>query len=201
MKKLITIFLILVSLTGNSQVIDWDNFDSDVADSVLFVEMNNFRDSLGLTPFVYSKVLYDNISLYSTGEMVKELRLFHPDKKYLSEKYKQDIKTEVINTVGMGTYEASLALIMGPGEVCQTHFGFFGTPSKPYKTYKALVKGVISQWCRSKPHYTLITSDNKNRIWIGSGSMKLVKEKNKFSSLESSANVIYTSFQIYQLLY
>ena len=44
MKKILTSLLVLFSLTVNSQVIDWDNFDSSIADSVYFVEMNKFRD-------------------------------------------------------------------------------------------------------------------------------------------------------------
>ena len=98
MKKILITLITLVSLTINAQTIDWDNFDSQVADSVYFVEMNKFRDSLGLLPLTYSKISHDNISLYVTNQNVKEERIFHPDKTKVVEKYNSLIEEEIVNS-------------------------------------------------------------------------------------------------------
>ena len=98
MKKILTSLLVLFSLTVNSQSIDWDNFNSHIADSVLFVEMNKFRNGLGLPSYVYSQGMHDNISVYSTGEMVKVTNVFHPSLKDVVKKYMPSIKEEVMNT-------------------------------------------------------------------------------------------------------
>ena len=146
MKKLITIFLILVSLTGNSQVIDWSDFDSDIADSVLFVEMNNFRDSLGLSTYIYSKVIHDNISTYVTDQMVKEKRTFHPDKKDLKKQYKGPTIKEIIDKSNIKTNNSPK--LFGPYEVAAGTFVKLGVDYHS-KTYNELAKKLIALWCKS----------------------------------------------------
>ena len=197
MKKLITILLTLVSLTVNSQVIDWDNFDSNIADSVLFVEMNKFRDSLGLPSLVYSKILHDNISVYSTGEMVKEKKIFHPDKKDVVKKYNSVIKTEVINNLNINPYNS---LMVNPYEV---GLGTFTKPGVTYlcTTYNELAKILIKQWCSSKPHYKIITLEygrvlgETTSYGVGACSIQLGRgETNVGGYYEWSA--IYATFHI-----
>ena len=78
MKKILTSLLVLFSLTINSQVIDWDNFDSSIADSLLFVKINEFRDSWGLSQLIYSKVIYNNISKDVSQLQSDNMRCYHP---------------------------------------------------------------------------------------------------------------------------
>ena len=114
MKKILTSLLVLFSLTVNSQVIDWDNFDSSIADNVYFVEMNKFRDSLRLLPLTYSKISHDNVSLYVTNQNVKEDRLFHPDKTKVIEKYNTLIEEEIVNALDINTpYNPHYLLVRG----------------------------------------------------------------------------------------
>ncbi len=200
MKKLITILLTLVSLTVNSQVIDWDNFDTSIADSVLFVEMNKFRDSLGLSTFIYSKVIHDNISTYSTGEMVKEKRTFHPDKKDLVKKYKSSTKTEIINKANIKTYNSPI--LVGPYEV---GVGTFQKEGLTYysNTYSGLAKKLIERWCKSKPHYEILILEHgngKTSIGVGAGSIQLGQgETNSGGYFQWDA--IYATFHISKLIY
>ena len=56
MKNLITILLTLITLTTYSQVIDYDNFDGELIESLVFVEINNYRESHGNPRLVYSGV-------------------------------------------------------------------------------------------------------------------------------------------------
>jgi len=45
MKKLITLLLTLITLTTYSQVIDYNNFNAELIDSLVFVEINDYRKS------------------------------------------------------------------------------------------------------------------------------------------------------------
>ena len=46
MKKLITLLLVLVTLNGYSQPIDYNNFDSKRAEEVLLETFQHFRDTI-----------------------------------------------------------------------------------------------------------------------------------------------------------
>ena len=200
MKTLLTIILTLVSITVNSQIIDWDNFDSDIADSVLFVEINKFRDSLGLSTFVYSKVIHDNISTYSTGEMVKEKRTFHPDKKELVKRYKSPTIREVLTKTNIKTYNTPI--LVGPYEV---GLGTFQKPGVEYysNTYNGLAKRLIAGWCKSQPHYKILILEHGNgetSIGIGAGSIQLGKGETNVGGYHQW-DAIYATFHISKLIY
>ena len=192
MKKLITIlFTLLVSVTY-SQVIDWDNFDSRIADSVYFVEMNKFRDSLGLSTFVYSNISHDNISLYVTNQNIKEERIFHPDKTNVVKKYKTSIKEEIVNALDINT-SWNPPTFMGPWEVGSRRFTEIGG-TYVYTTYSQLAKNIIEGLCRSAPHYKIITLEygniSKQTVGVGSASIQLGEDQN-----------IYATFHMWKLYY
>lgn len=187
MKKIITILLVLVSLTVNSQVIDWDNFDCDIADSVYFVEMNKFRDSLGLSTFVYSNVVHDNISLYVTNQMVKEKRAFHPNKKTLVKKYKSSTISEIINILDINVN--GNPILLGPYEVGSFRFTKMGGTYR-FTTYSQLAKNIIKGLCGSAPHYKIITLEygnvDKQTVGVGSGSIQLGEDQKIYATFHMS---------------
>jgi|TARA_R110000851_G_scaffold333373_1_gene512573 hypothetical protein len=191
MKKILTSLLVLFSLTVNSQVIDWDNFDSSIADSVYFVEMNKFRDSLGLLPLTYSKISHDNISLYVTNQNVKEDRIFHPDKTKVVEKYNTLIEKEIVNALDINT-SYNPPLFVGPWEVGSVAWTKQGK-TYHYSTYSQLTQYLIKLLCSSKPHHKIITKEygkiNK-AVGIGSASIQLAE-----------GDKLYTTFHIWTLYY
>tara|TARA_R110000851_G_scaffold326620_1_gene495474 strand:- start:14 stop:637 length:624 start_codon:yes stop_codon:yes gene_type:complete len=201
MKKILTSLLVLFSLTVNSQSIDWDNFNSHIADSVLFVEMNKFRNGLGLPSYVYSQGMHDNISVYSTGEMVKVTNVFHPSLKDVVKKYMPSIKEEVMNTLNIDPYDPTM---FSPGEVSLSHSPN-GWGLTPYKTYTELAKGIIKQWCLSKPHYDIITlqatGQNRNFHYIGVGSCSVQIGYKSVRGTDFLFPTVYASFQIGRLSY
>ena len=200
MKKLITILITLVSLTVNSQVIDWNNFDSELADKALFVEMNKFRDSLGLSTFVYSQSLHDNLSTYTTDQMVKERKTFHPNKNHLLEKTSREMKKELISKLNLKLAEWKIKLF-GPYEVCVASFitiAADGGRRYQHKTYSELGKNLIKHWCTSKPHYKTLTdpfgdmsTGQKTLFTVGSASIQITPSPGN--------NKIYATFQMYKV--
>ena len=202
MKKILTSLLVLFSLTVNSQVIDWDNFDSEIADKVLLVEMNKFRDSLGLSTFVYSQSLHDNLSTYTTDQMVKERKTHHPNKNHLLEKTNREMKKELIGKLNLKLAEWKIKLF-GPYEVCVAAFvQLHGEGGLRYhsKTYNQLAKNLIKHWCTSKPHYKTLTdpfgdmsSGQKTLFSVGSASIQIGK------CGYSGYDKIYATFQMYKV--
>jgi len=191
MKKILTILLTLVSITVNAQVIDWDNFDSHIADSVYFVEMNKFRDSLGLLPLTYSKTSHDNISLYVTNQNIKEERLFHPDKTKVVEKYNTLIEEEIVNALDINT-SWNPPLFVGPWEVGSRLWTKQGATYR-FTTYNQLAQDIIKLLCTSTPHYKIITTEygKINRaVGVGSASIQLGEDQR-----------IYATFHIWTLYY
>jgi len=191
MKNLITILLLLLSTTSYSQVIDWDNFDCEIADSVYFVEMNKFRDSLGLYTFVYSNVIHDNISLYVTNQMVKEKIVFHPDKTDVVNNSESSTISEIVNTLDINVY--GNPILFGPYEVASFRVGKVGGNYR-FTTYSQLAKNIIKGLCRSAPHYKIITLEygniTKRIVGVGSGSIQL-----------GEGNRIYAAFHMSKLFY
>ena len=57
MKTILITLITLLSFNLNAQVIDYNNFNTKLVDSLMFVKINEFRDSLGLSQLIYSKVL------------------------------------------------------------------------------------------------------------------------------------------------
>ena len=191
MKKILITLLTLVSIAVNAQTIDWDNFDSQVADSVYFVEMNKFRDSLGLLPLTYSKISHDNISLYVTNQNVKEDRIFHPDKTKVVEKYNTLIEEEIVNSLDINT-SWNPPLFVGPWEVGSSRFTKIGDTYR-FTTYSQLAKNIIKGLCRSAPHHKIITKEygKINRaVGVGSSSIQL-----------GEGEWIYATFHIWTLYY
>lgn len=202
MKKLLTILVTLVSLTSYGQVIDWNNFDSEIADRVLFIEMNKFRDSLGLSTFVYSQSLHANLSTYTTDQMVKERKIFHPNKNHLLEKTNREMKKELISKLNLKLAEWKIKLF-GPYEVCVGSFvELNGEGGLRYhsRTYNELAKKLIKHWCTSKPHYKTLTdpfgdmsSGQKTLFTVGSASIQIGK------CGYTGDETIYATFQMYKV--
>tara|TARA_R110002020_G_C15947768_1_gene745315 strand:+ start:38 stop:673 length:636 start_codon:yes stop_codon:yes gene_type:complete len=100
MKKLITLLLVLVTLNGYTQPIDYNNFDSKRAEEVLFETFQHFRDTIQyyVTGKIISEKLkdipnynekrklywsdrvYNLISKPNTEENVRQNRLHHVDR-------------------------------------------------------------------------------------------------------------------------
>ena len=79
MKKIIAILLLIISSVTYSQVINYNSFDNHLVDSLLFVEVNNYRAESESPQLVYSEVLHNGLSKYITGVLVKQQSAGHPD--------------------------------------------------------------------------------------------------------------------------
>ena len=119
MKKLITILLLLISSVTYSQVIDYNSFDNHLIDSLLFVEINNYRVESESPQLIYSESLHNGLSKYITGVLVRQQSAGHPDGEdalnIVADKVYDEIQSKFPNSKILfevdSYYEVSLKLL------------------------------------------------------------------------------------------
>jgi len=188
MKKLITILLLLISSVTYSQVIDYESFDNHLIDSLVFVEVNNYRVESGTPKFIYSEVLHNGLSKYITGVLVKQQSAGHPDGK------------EAINSVANEVYSEVQSKF--PNKVLYSKVDRYAevslkTSKKPqfFTTYQELAVYLVALWKTSSGHDWLIkywSSSGDDVAGIASGSVQIGDYDYKGKTYVG----IYASFQI-----
>ena len=188
MKKLITILVLLVSSITYSQVIDYNSFDNHLVDSLVFVEINNYRTESGSPELIYSKVLRGGLSKYITGVLVKQQSAGHPDGE------------EVLNSVSDEVYNEIQSQF--PNKVLYSKVDRYAevslkTSKKPqfFTTYQELAAYLVGLWKTSSGHDWLIKywgSTGENVMGIASGSVQL----GDYDYRGKTYVGIYASFQI-----
>jgi hypothetical protein len=194
MKKLLTILLLLVSSITYSQVIDYDSFDSHLVDSLVFVEINNYRESHGNPKLVYSGVLHDNLSTYITGVLVEQQTAGHPKGKHILNNISVDVYDEIQSKYPNKTLKYEV------DAYSEVSILTCVTPER-FVTYQDLATYLVGSWDNSPGHQIIIknwASNGDGVIGIGSGSTQLglFTWKGKthltiYSSFQISANYIY----------
>ena len=203
MKNIILTLLTLISFSLNAQQIDYDNFNTKLADSLLFVKINEFRDSLGLSQLIYSKVIYNNISKDVSQLQSDNMRCYHPyhpNGKTKLNSIKKQLKIELDSIMGKTTYGK---FPLGYYEVCSklvpvriSSWGYTTRLGK-IKTYDDLIQKSIRAWVVYSPsHRKILVGEFSNKkIMLAAGSIVMGK-----LNLSTSYTGMYVSFQIVPLL-
>ena len=188
MKKLITILLLLISSITYSQVIDYNTFDNQLVDSLVFVEINNYRTESGSPELIYSEVLHNGLSKYITGVLVKQQSAGHPDGE------------EALNVVADEVYDEIQSQF--PDKVLYSKIDRYyevslKTSKKPqfFTTYQELAVYLVGLWKTSSGHDWLIkycANRGEGVTGIASGSVQLGDYDYKGKTYVG----IYASFQI-----
>jgi len=200
MKKLITILLLLISsitysqvigqviYNSYSQVIDYNSFDNQLVDSLVFVEINNYRTETGTPELIYSEVLHNGLSKYITGVLVKQQSAGHPDGK------------EVLNVIADEVYTEIQSQFPNKKVVYEIDSYYevsLKTSKKPqfFTTYQELAIYLVALWKTSSGHDWLIKYCANRGVGvtgIASGSVQLGDYDYKGKTYVG----IYASFQI-----
>ena len=152
MKNILLTLITLISFSLNAQQIDYDNFNTKLADSLLFVKINEFRDSLGLSQLIYSKVIYNNISKEVSqiqSDNMKCYHPYHPDSEIKLNSVEKQLRLEIDSIMGKTTYGK---FPIGYYEVCSqlvpariSSLGYTTRLGK-IKTYDDLIQKSIRAW-------------------------------------------------------
>ena len=188
MRKVFVVILLAITLTSPSQFIDYNSFDNDLIDSLVFIEINNYRVETGTPELIYSKVLHDGLSKYITGILVKQQSAGHPDGE------------EALNAVCDEVYNEIQSQF--PNKVLYSEIDSYYEVSlkcsrKPelFTTYPELAVYLVALWKSSSGHdwiirYTCSVGDGV--MGIASGSVQLGDYDYKGRTYVG----IYASFQI-----
>lgn len=196
MKTILITLITLLSFNLNAQVIDYNNFNTKLADSLLFVKINELRDDLGLSQLIYSQVLYDEISQEVSqiqSDKMKSHHPYHPGSDKRLSPIKSLLKLELNSTFGYfrGYYEVCSKKVP-----IRTKNGGYTERLGLIKTYEDLIDHIVRGWAINSPSHReiLIGEFSDKNIMLASGSIILGKYKEG-----SSYKAVYCSFQIVPL--
>lgn len=160
MKNLILILMFILpsvvfSQRNGSKVMDVNNIDYRLLDSLIVVEVNKVRDSLGNYKMNYSRVVSDNVSKRTCDIMSKEQHVYHPDgrENLFTDKLESSIIKESSNVYGNNG-----------GEDVNDSFEICLFMLKTYKqiTYGDIAKEIVDLW-ESSPDHCFVVRDAYNK--------------------------------------
>jgi hypothetical protein len=192
MKNLFLSFFFLLGFSVYSQKLDMSNVNYDLLDSLIFVQVNHIRDSLGRNTVHFSKLMRDNVSKVQTKKMLDSKKCYHPERgtiitdiqqKVFSNVQKNNPKLNVDKGGDLNNMTMEVCIITGYITDC--------------KTYQDLAKRIVSEWYLSEPHKMVLEYYGKDKYimnnrfqnyLVGSCSSKL--------GVYQGVNCIYASFHI-----
>ena len=163
MKNLILILMFILPSVGFSQrngskVMDFNNIDYRLLDSLIVVEINVVRDSLGNSNTHYSRVISDNISKPRCQKLHNEQKVYHPDGRL--ELYNDKLESSILKEAS-STYKFKGGVSVVDGfEICLFE-------SRYYKlvTYGDYAKSIVDLWETSRDHcYVVRDAYNKQIV-------------------------------------
>ena len=188
MKKVFVVIFLVINLKSSSQVIDYNSFDNHLIDSLLFVEVNNYRVESESPQLIYSEALHNGLSKYITGVLVRQQSAGHPDGE------------DALNIVADEVYDEiqskfpNMKILF---EVDSYYEVSLKTSRKPqfFTTYQELAVYLVALWKTSSGHDWLIKHSSTmgdGVTGIASGSVQLGDYDYKGKTYVG----IYASFQI-----
>lgn len=150
MKNLILILMFILPSVGFSQrngskVMDVNIIDYRLLDSLIVVEINLIRDSLGGAKMNYSRVVSDAISKKNCDIIFSEQRVYHPSGRM--DLYSDKVETNIID-------EASKTYNFKKGTDVVDAFEIALFKIKTYKlvTYGDVAREIVKLWETSPDH-------------------------------------------------
>jgi hypothetical protein len=127
--------------------IDYDHFDNNLLERLVFEELNKYRDSLGVVDLLWSEEMYKYISCKQTEIVAKGSGLYHPDLEIkFTEEFRVALAKESERLTGMKSYSNC-----SPKAVQSLSENAFSTDLYDC-TYEALAKSAIIAWDKSIMH-------------------------------------------------
>jgi hypothetical protein len=168
-------------------LIDYSHFDNKLLERLVFKELNNYRDSLGVIDLLWSDEMYKYISCKQTEILAKGSGLYHPDLQIkFTDEFRVALAKESERLTGMKSYSNC-----SPKAVLSLSENAFSTDLY-HCTYESLAKSAIIEWdksilhkCNQKHHY-LVNGGGKGFVSI---SVRLNNQGSKLFILCNFSNV------------
>ena len=188
MRTIISLILAFYVTLTYSQVIDWNNFDNKLIDSLVLKEANNYRKSHSNTELTHSSLLYERISVRQTRLQRERQRAFHPPMETLFNQIEDSLIVETENN-NPGKVSRNKRFLMT--EIClRTH-----KQDNKFTTYQELATYLIKLWKSSAAHNNfLLNWATKYESTYGIGAVSV--QIGDFYWGGGTFIGIYASFQI-----
>jgi hypothetical protein len=172
------------SQRNGSKVLDVNNIDYRLLDSLIIVEINVVRDSLGNSNMHYSRVISDNISKQRCQKLHSEQKVYHPDGilKLYTDKVESSILKESSSTY---KYKGGLDVVDG-FEIC-----LFKRQSYKFVTYGDYAKSIVDLWETSRDHCYVVREAYNKQIVDGKELFLMSGVSTKYGSY-NGMNGFYT---------
>jgi hypothetical protein len=192
MKNLFFTLFILLDFGVYSQKLDMSNINYDLLDSLIFVQVNHIRDSLGRNTVHFSKLMRDNVSKVQTKKMLDAKKCYHPERgtiitdiqqKVFSNVQKLNPNLNVKKDGDLNNMTMEVCIITGYITDC--------------KTYQEMSKKIVDRWCTSEPHKMVLEYYGKDKYTFNGRSQQYLvgSSSSKLGDYQGS-NCIYSSFHI-----
>ncbi len=160
MKSVILIFSIIIqsfvfTQSDGSKTMDFNNIDYRLLDSLIVVEVNKVRDSLGHFHMNYSRVVSDAITKPRCNTQHREQHVYHPDGR--SELYTEKLESSIVK-------ESLTKYGFKDGKDFVDGFEICLFKSRNYKlvTYGDYAKSIVDLWETSPDHCFVIRNSYGN---------------------------------------
>ena len=162
MKNLILILMFILPSVGFSQrdgskVMDVNNIDYRLLDSLIIVEVNKVRDSLGNNNMHYSRLVSDNISKPRCQKLHAEQHVYHPDGRL--ELYSDKLESLIMKEAS-STYKFKGGVnVVDAYEIC-----LFKKKTYKLVTYGDIALSIVDLWETSPDHCHVIRDAHKKQL-------------------------------------
>ena len=145
------------SQRNGSKVMDFNKIDYRLLDSLIIVEINVVRDSLGNSNMHYSRLVSDNVSKPRCQKLHSEQKVYHPDGilKLYTDKVESSILKESSSKY---KFKGGLDVVDG-FEIC-----LFEIRSYKLVTYGDYAKSIVDLWETSRDHCFVVRDAYKKQF-------------------------------------
>jgi len=154
MRYVIMLILGILPMIGYSQqdgtkTMDFNKIDYRLLDSLIIVEINKVRDSLGHIHMNYSRVISDNITSPRCEILRREQHVYHP--KGRENLFTTQVQSDLIKE-SLKTYKFKGGDDVNDGfEIC-----LFNTQNYKLVTYRDYAMSIVQLWCTSTDHAMVV---------------------------------------------
>jgi hypothetical protein len=153
-------------------------------DSLIVVEINVVRDSLGNSNMHYSRVISDNISKPRCQKLHSEQRVYHPEGR--TELYTEKLETSILKeSYSTRKFKGGVSVVDG-FEIC-----LFKRQSYKIVTYGDYAKSIVDLWETSRDHCYVVREAYNKQIVDGKELFLMSGVSTKYGSY-NGMNGFYT---------
>ena len=167
-----------------NKLMDFNNIDYRLLDSLIVVEINVVRDSLGNSNMHYSRVISDNISKPRCQKLHSEQRVYHPEGR--TELYTEKLETSILKeSYSTRKFKGGVSVVDG-FEIC-----LFKRQSYKFVTYGDYAKSIVDLWETSRDHCYVVREAYNKQIVDGKELFLMSGVSTKYGSYDGM-NGFYT---------